>query len=152
MSTRSIVYAALGCIVSFGVVSAGVVLATDEFPPGQLSLGKLRFGQQAKPDRDSIALPGASQNFVSLTPAQVASANGGKVTLKVNDYCRTFGPLTLSGASRAQLKSSFTNPATGETFKATFAESALADRFKLSIALLSGFGLMALTMLGHSHD
>ena len=26
------------------------------------------------------------------------------------------------------------------------------DRFKLSIALLSGFGLMALTMLGHSHD
>ena len=135
MSTRSIVYAALGCIVSFGVVSAGVVLATDEFPPGQLSLGKLRFGQQAKPDRDSIALPGASQNFVSLTPAQVSSANGGKVTLKVNDYCRTFGPLTLSGASRAQLKSSFTNPATGEKFKATFAESALADRFKLSIAV-----------------
>lgn len=135
MSAKTIIHAILGLVASIGVASAGVATATDEFPPGQLSLGKLRFGQQAKPGRDSVVLPGSSQNFVSLTPAQVSNANGGKVTLKVNDYCRTFGPLTLSGASRAQLKSSFTNPATGEKYKATFTETALEDRFKLAIAV-----------------
>ena len=150
MTARNILYAVLGGIVSFGLAS-GHASATDEFPPGQLSLGKLRFGQQVKPDRDSIALPGSSQNFVSLTPAQVASANGGKVTLKVNDYCRTFGPLTLSGASRAQLKSSFTNPATGEKFKATFAETARAMRMPSSAdGVLTSNTLKRLIRLGLS--
>lgn len=134
MSAKIILYSLLAWIVSFGI-AIGVASATEEFPPGQLSLGKLRFGQQAKPGGDSVVLPGSSQNFVSLTPAQASGASGGKVTLKVDDYCRTFGPLLLSGASRAQLKSSFTDPTTGEKYKATFSETSLADRFKLSLSV-----------------
>lgn len=117
------------------LIAAPIASAIDEFPPGQLSLGKLRFGQQAKPGRDSVILPGASRNFFSMTPAQSSSADGRQVTLKVNGYCRTFGPLVLRGGARRQLKAAFNDSATGQKYKATFSETSFPDRFKVSLSV-----------------
>ena len=79
MSTRSIVYAALGCIVSFGVVSAGVVLATDGSAALSVSGGAKKEGdtkpakpgeKPTKPDTETPAKP--AKPGVNPTPDKPA--------------------------------------------------------------------------------
>lgn len=112
--------------------------ATDEFPPGGFAVGKLKLGQASATGKDGVTVPGSSANFFDLTSTQASSLAGANVTLKVNDYCRTFGPLVSKTGAGPGAKKKFQvkeTASSGERITATFAEGAQALRFKTSIAI-----------------
>ena len=115
---------AILALVSFASIGAAGVspAGAEEFGPGGLQIGKVQFGQTVRPNKDKITIPGNFKtNFVMPTAAQADAFPGSTVTLKVNDYCRTFGPVLNKSARKRKYQAKETNPA-GEKFEATFVE------------------------------